>query len=301
MKSFNSLSNLIPGVATFRDAKYGRLSGVAVFSDASLAPSLRDQVAQHLGNGHTVPPMRFVIDMIIRYRIIAGNTLRPPLIRRVEAMTIALRLRAKMNEKDLSENELGRRSGVPQPTIHRILNGDSSTPRKTTVEKLARALGVTPEWLLFGGAQGNVLPAFPPHKEAKKYPVISWIAAGAWSQSADVCQPDSGSEMLASDVYVGENGYWLEVQGDSMTPAQGNGFTPGMRVLVQPEGFDLVSGKYYIALLGSTGETTLKQYVRDSGIGYLKPLNPDFKMIVIDSDVQIIGRVVDVKFPNSFL
>ncbi|WP_029573010.1 LexA family protein [Pseudomonas syringae] len=216
-------------------------------------------------------------------------------------MTIALRLRAKMNEKDLSENELGRRSGVPQPTIHRILNGDSSTPRKATVEKLARALGVTPEWLLFGGTQGNVLPASPPHKEAKKYPVISWVAAGAWSQSADVSQLDSGSEMLASDVYVGENGYWLEVQGDSMTPAQGNGFTPGMRVLVQPEGFDLVSGKYYIALLGSTGETTLKQYVRDSGIGYLKPLNPDFKMIVIDGDVQIIGRVVDVKFPNSFL
>ena len=86
-----------------------------------------------------------------------------------------------------------------------------------------------------------------------------------------------------------------------MTPDRGNGFTPGMRVLVQPEGFDLVNGKFYIALLGTTGETTLKQYVRDSGISYLKPLNSDYKMIVIDDDVQIIGRVVDVKYPASFL
>lgn len=86
-----------------------------------------------------------------------------------------------------------------------------------------------------------------------------------------------------------------------MTPSQGNGFTPGMRVLVKPEGFDLVSGKFYIARLGVTGETTLKQYVRDSGIEYLKPLNPEFKMIVVDETVQIIGRVIDIKYPASFL
>lgn len=239
--------------------------------------------------------------MIIRYRIKTGNTLRPPLIRLGEAMTIAARLRAKMNEKALSENELGRRASVPQPTIHRILHGDSKTPRKATVEKLARSLGVTPEWLLFGSTHGDVLLSNAPQRVTKEYPVISWIAAGAWAESPDVDQLGPNTEMLPSECNAGDCGYWLEVQGDSMTPPQGNGFTQGMRVLVQPEGFDLVSGKYYIALLASTGETTLKQYVRDSGIGYLKPLNPDFKMIVIDDDVQIIGRVVDIKYPNSFL
>jgi SOS-response transcriptional repressor LexA len=213
-------------------------------------------------------------------------------------MTIAQRLRTKMTEKALSENELGRRAGVPQPTIHRILHGDSKTPRKPTVEKLARALGVTPEWLLFGSSHGNVVSVPYPHREAKEYPVISWIAAGAWAES---CEVGPNTEMLASNEYAGEHGYWLEVQGDSMTPRQGNGFTPGMRVLVQPEGFDLVSGKFYIALLLTTGETTLKQYVRDAGMAYLKPLNPDYKMIPIDDSVVIVGRVVDVKYPVSFL
>ena len=216
-------------------------------------------------------------------------------------MTIALRLRAKMNEKDLSENVLGRRAGGPQPTIHRILHGDSKTPRKPTIEKLARALSVTPEWLLFGSSHGNVTAVSSPIREAKEYPLISWIAAGSWAESCDSSHFNSSAEMISSDVHAGEHGYWLEVQGDSMTPDRGNGFTPGMRVLVQPEGFDLVNGKFYIALLGTTGETTLKQYVRDSGISYLKPLNSDYKMIIIDDDVQIIGRVVDVKYPASFL
>lgn len=216
-------------------------------------------------------------------------------------MTIAARLRAKMTEKKLGENELGRRSGVPQPTIHRILNGDSNTPRKGTVEKLSRCLGVTPEWLLFGTAHGNVVSVASPHREAKEYPVISWVAAGAWTESGEATQFGADVEKLFSNEMAGENGYWLEVMGDSMTPVQGNGFTPGMRILIQPEGFDLVSGKFYIARLGDSGDTTLKQYVRDAGVEYLKPLNPDYKMIPITDDIQIIGRVIDVKYPNSFL
>lgn len=86
-----------------------------------------------------------------------------------------------------------------------------------------------------------------------------------------------------------------------MTPVQGNGFTPGMRVLIKPEGFDLISGKFYIARLRADGEKTLKQYVRDAGVEYLKPLNPDYQMLVMDDSVEIIGRVIDVKYPSTFL
>lgn len=65
-------------------------------------------------------------------------------------MTIAGRLAQKMQEREWTEGELGRRSGVPQPTIHRIISGESQSPRRPNVEKIAKALGVTPEWLLFG-------------------------------------------------------------------------------------------------------------------------------------------------------
>lgn len=77
-------------------------------------------------------------------------------------------------------------------------------------------------------------------------------------------------------------------------------FTEGMRILVKPEGFDLVSGKFYIAKLLSTGETTFKQYIRDGGMGFLQPLNNAFPVLQITDNVQIIGQVVDGKLPPIF-
>ncbi|MNP37192.1 Peptidase S24-like protein [compost metagenome] len=71
-------------------------------------------------------------------------------------------------------------------------------------------------------------------------------------------------------------------------------FLPGTYVLVQPEGFDLVSGKYYIAR-HRDGETTFKQYVYDAGKEYLAPLNPAFETIQVKDDWEFIGRVIDVK------
>jgi len=49
-------------------------------------------------------------------------------------MAIAERLRERMAAKGWSEGELSRRSGVPQPTIHRILTGESLSPRREIVE-----------------------------------------------------------------------------------------------------------------------------------------------------------------------
>lgn len=66
-------------------------------------------------------------------------------------MKIGERLAKEMERQGLSEGELGRRSGVNQPTIHRIISGDSKNPRQDNVEKIAKALGVTSDWLWRGG------------------------------------------------------------------------------------------------------------------------------------------------------
>jgi SOS-response transcriptional repressor LexA len=139
----------------------------------------------------------------------------------------------------------------------------------------------------------NVEPAFHPYKKASAYPVISWIAAGERSQSPEQYVPGSGLA-FESDQNAGEYGYWLEVKGGSMTSTTSPTFLPGTYVLVQPEGFDLVSGKYYIAQ-HRDGETTFKQYVYDAGREYLVPLNPAFETIKMDDDWDVIGRVIDVK------
>jgi len=50
-------------------------------------------------------------------------------------------IRRWMADRNWSESDLSRRSGVPQPTVHRIITGFSRSPRREQVEKLAKAFG----------------------------------------------------------------------------------------------------------------------------------------------------------------
>ncbi|WP_282270034.1 XRE family transcriptional regulator [Stenotrophomonas sp. PS02298] len=61
---------------------------------------------------------------------------------------LALNLRELMrHEGGLSENQLSRNTGVPQPTIHRILSGRVEDPRDSTLRPLAEYFGTTVESL----------------------------------------------------------------------------------------------------------------------------------------------------------
>lgn len=126
--------------------------------------------------------------------------------------------------------------------------------------------------------------------------MISWVAAGCWQEACDNFHPGDAEQWIASDANAGPHGYWLTVKGPSMQPT----FMEGSRILVKPDGFDLVSGKFYIAKLTDTGETTFKQYIRDGGIGFLQPLNSAFPIMRITDNVQIIGQVVDGRLPPIF-
>jgi phage repressor protein C with HTH and peptisase S24 domain len=60
---------------------------------------------------------------------------------------VAQNLRRLMADAGISENHLSRETGVPQPTIHRIVAGASADPRDGTLRPLAEYFGVTVEQL----------------------------------------------------------------------------------------------------------------------------------------------------------
>ena len=61
---------------------------------------------------------------------------------------ITLRLHALRQRRRLSQAELARRSGVSQATISRIEAGKTRGVDLATLDRLARALGVSPRSLL---------------------------------------------------------------------------------------------------------------------------------------------------------
>jgi len=73
-------------------------------------------------------------------------------------------LKELMAELALTEGELSRRSDVPQPTIHRIMNGHTKDPRRSNIVKLAAALNVTSAYLL--GESGENTSDQPFHMAA---------------------------------------------------------------------------------------------------------------------------------------
>jgi len=74
-------------------------------------------------------------------------------------MKIGDRVAAKMAEQGWSEGELSRRSKVPQPTVHRIITGESKSPRQSNIDSIAKALGVAVEFLWYGGEAKAMPPA----------------------------------------------------------------------------------------------------------------------------------------------
>lgn len=206
--------------------------------------------------------------------------------------------KARMSDLRITQEQMAERLGVTQGAVGHWLSGKRE-PGLAMINALLAEVGVPPLSIQHAESQGNVSATMQPYRASKEYPLISWVAAGMWQESCDNFHPGDADLWLSSHEMAGPHGYWLEIDGESMIPPSGRGFPPGELVLVQPEGFDLISGKLYIAKLMTTGETTFKQYVRDAGIEYLRPFNPAFKTMEIDERVRIIGRVIDSKPPRS--
>ena len=62
--------------------------------------------------------------------------------------TLSERLTSLMNEKGISQAELARLIGIKQPSVFKILNGETRNPKK--ILEIATALGVNAHWLKTG-------------------------------------------------------------------------------------------------------------------------------------------------------
>ena len=218
---------------------------------------------------------------------------------------LADRVKIARKHSGLAQGELALKAGVKQPVISQLEQGKNAGSKY--VVNIAKACGVSAEWLATGLGDmtsessefdANVVSALAPARFFL-YPEISWIQAGIATEAL-VSNNIAGAVTHPSDAWAGPNGFWLKVKGPSMTAPGGVSFGEGMLILIAPD-FDIESGQYIVAKITDTNEATFKQYYRDSGKSYLKPLNPIFSTIEMDEHWQIVGRVIDAKWPRSVL
>jgi SOS-response transcriptional repressor LexA len=213
--------------------------------------------------------------------------------------TLAERVKAARALARLTQKALADKAGVEQPVISQLETGKNL--QSAYLPKIAHACGVSAIWLSDGiGAmviddgdqESNVKLAAQP-KMSYRYPVISWVSAGAWSEAVQP-YPDGFSDRYEISDYDSKGAaFWLEVKGDSMTAPSGVSVPEGMMILVDTE-VEAQPGKLVVAKLPASNEATFKKLVEDSGKRYLKPLNPEYKMVECDEDCRIIGVAVRV-------
>lgn len=209
-----------------------------------------------------------------------------------------------MSLKGWSEGELARQANITQPTIHRIITGESKAPKRENIEKIARALRVSSKWLWDGGPRPDLADQFDANVELAlqptrsfMYPEISWVQAGSAREAIELSNI-ALCPQHSSDVWAGEDAFWLRVTGNSMTSNSGNSFPEGFLILVAPD-IEARQGQFVVARMIDSNEATFKQLVRDAGELYLKPLNPSYPTKPVDDTWEIVGTVVDGKMPKS--
>ncbi|MGC6358760.1 XRE family transcriptional regulator [Bisgaard Taxon 45] len=144
---------------------------------------------------------------------------------------LSARLLSLMEEKGISQAELARRIGIKQPSVYKILSGETRNPTK--ILEIATALGVDPNWLKTGeGSREVSLVVSEPNAEHKvKVDHLSVSAIAGYHGFNNSDYPD-----VIRSIYFSENGlleivgkkttqglYLINVPTDSMSPTINKG------------------------------------------------------------------------------
>lgn len=229
--------------------------------------------------------------------IVTVNTLRNN--RRMKTAWNEL-AKARMKQIGLTQDKLAEALGKTQGGVGHWLNGRRE-PSIEDIASIMKAIGLKELVLSSDGmvdypdeALANVSNPRP-NNEARRFPLISWVSAGNWSEAFEPYQLQDIDKWPETTANASDKSFWLTVRGDSMTSNSGLSIPEGMDILVDPA-IEPTNGRLVIAKLDTDNEATFKKYIVDAGQKYLKPLNPAYHMIPINGNCRIIGVVIEAKW-----
>lgn len=189
------------------------------------------------------------------------------------------KLRSRRIELGLTLEEVGKIAGVTKSTVKKWESGAIANMRKDKIALLAKALKVSPTWIMGLDDVINIIPF-----KTKRVPLLGTIAAG---------EPILATEDQRSFIEIDESlhvDFCLKIKGDSMIDARINN-DDIVFVRKQP---CVENGEIAVVLIDN--EATLKRfYINDGGV-ILKPENSKYqpKFYAKDDfkDIRILGKAV---------
>ncbi|ERL54977.1 LexA family protein [Psychrobacter aquaticus] len=238
----------------------------------------------------------------------------------------AKRLNDALTEKGYpqrgSAQRLKREAGfdISDRAINKWLKAET-LPDHHNIELLAKFLGVNFNWLAAGQGEKTFKPSrddlmqkirdienqdkgtdYPTPEgttavrmtsQSSMVPILSWVAAGSWSNVEAVTFEDAIGQ-APRPANLSKFGFALRVQGQSMLPE----FKPSEIIYVEPQtGFlALKDSDLVIVQCNDDKEATFKQLVlgETSDDMYLRPLNPNWpeQRMMPMGECNLVGKVV---------
>ncbi|TWI65188.1 phage repressor protein C with HTH and peptisase S24 domain [Pseudoduganella lurida] len=226
-------------------------------------------------------------------------------------MDIATRLDKAMKAAGFeSQSALSRASGVPQPTINRILKSvGSKGPESGTLQKLAAACNVSFTWLHegLGSPEESLATPLPPgamrvvvaeddDPHFYQIPRVQLQLQAGITGFKTVPEIYDGAKLSIPRHWADKKGFnpkkliALTVKGESMEP----NLFDGDVVIVNTGDTQHVDG--FVYAINYEGEAVVKRLTRDAGRWWLSSDNPDQaryqRKSCHDGECLIVGRVV---------
>lgn len=208
-------------------------------------------------------------------------------------------LKRLMFERELKTAELARLIGMPQPTLHRIVEGTSTRPHAPSLVAIANYFGLTLEQL-----RGEVpIPWLAPmdleilQSGWQKVPMIEWGDLMQYKLGIKKALPQE--EILAfkpivlSDVkFVGAS-FALKMPDASMDP-----IFPIDTTLIFDEGRSAKDRDFALVFLKKDNRYVFRQLIIDGQQTFIRPLSPDLRDVtlqVLDKNDKLCGILVQSK------
>ncbi len=219
-------------------------------------------------------------------------------------MSIGNRLRSRRKMFGYTLKVIAERVGVKQPTVSQW-EADLMVPRGESLKKLEDILKTNSDWILHGkgNPEARYVLVQPDSQEfkaislsTKRIPVISWVQAGAWNDIGCDDPAMTCTEWMETSSGVSEHAFALIVRGDSMTNSNNpRSIQDGAKVVVEPI-FDpeQLNRKIVVAMLEGSSEATIKEFIQDGPVKFLKPLNPAYPSMQINGNCRIVGVVKQI-------
>lgn len=127
------------------------------------------------------------------------------------------RLREAMNAKGYATYvALAERVGISPVTVRAHVNGMRGI-RPKQAQRYARALGVTPSWILYGDDSAKSSTASQPFIETGSIPVVGLVQAGMWLEADELWAGEEESIPVVPDPKYASHRQWaVQVKGDSV-------------------------------------------------------------------------------------